>query len=32
MDTKLKVISGFAGAFAASAIYYFFKENNKSLN
>lgn len=32
MDKKVKIFGGLAATFAASAIYLFFKENNKSLN
>ncbi|CAD8190674.1 unnamed protein product [Paramecium pentaurelia] len=32
MDMKVKLFGGLAATFAASAIYLFFKENNKSLN
>ncbi|CAD8169475.1 unnamed protein product [Paramecium pentaurelia] len=32
MDMKVKIFGGLAATFAASAIYLFFKENNKSLN
>ncbi|CAD8117327.1 unnamed protein product [Paramecium sonneborni] len=32
MDMKVKLFGGLAAAFAATAIYSFFKENNKTLN
>ncbi|CAK58034.1 unnamed protein product (macronuclear) [Paramecium tetraurelia] len=32
MDMKVKLFGGLAATFAASAIYLFFRENNKSLN
>ncbi|CAD8113470.1 unnamed protein product [Paramecium sonneborni] len=32
MDIKVKILGGLAAAFAATAIYSFFKENNKTLN
>ena len=32
MDNKVKIFSGLAATFAASAIYLYFKEKNKTLN